>query len=85
MTTSDEKYSLPDSLIFIGDDNTIKTLSKEPVLVYTGSGNEGNNKTTSISWEQNKGILFKVIEPLYNCETYSAIINWMISTEKLKI
>ena len=70
---------------FLGDDNTIKTLSKEPVLVYTGSGNEGNNKTTSISWEQNKGILFKVIEPLYNCETYSAIINWMISTEKLKI
>lgn len=26
------------------NDETIKTLSQEPTLVYTGSGNEGNHK-----------------------------------------
>lgn len=83
LTTSDEKYSLPDSLIFIGEDNTIETLSKEPILVYTGTGNEGDTKITTINWEQSKGILFKVIEPLYNGETYSTLINWIISAEKL--
>lgn len=44
LMTSDEKYSLPESLIFIGDDNNIETLSKEPTLVYTGER----------KWRQNK-------------------------------
>ncbi len=44
LMTSDERYSLPESLIFIGDDNNIETLSKELTLVYTGER----------KWRQNK-------------------------------
>lgn len=83
MKTSDNKYSLPKSLIFIGTDGTMHTLSKEPTLVYTGTGNDGMAKTTNIIWSQKQGILFKVIEPLYNGETYSAEIHWKLSVEKL--
>lgn len=83
LTSGDGKYTLNDSLIFMENDETIKTLSQEPTLVYTGSGNEGTTKTTTITWEKNKGILFKVIEPLYNGETYTTQIHWKLASEKM--
>ena len=83
LKTSDGKYSLPNSLIFMEADGNIHTLGKEPTLVYTGVGNEGMAKTTIINWSQKQGILFKVIEPLYNGETYSAEIHWMLVEEEI--
>ena len=83
MKTSDGKYSLPNSLVFIDSDGNIHTLSKDPSLEYTGEENDGLTKTTNITWSQKQGVLFKVIEPLYNGETYSAEINWRLSAEKL--
>lgn len=83
MKTNDGKYSLPNSLIFIDNDGNMHTLSKQPTLVYTGEENDGLTKTTNITWSQKQGILFKVIEPLYNGETYSAEIQWKVSAEKL--
>lgn len=83
MKTNDGKYSLPNSLIFIDNDGNMHTLSKQPTLVYTGEGNDGLTKTTNITWSQKQGILFKVIKPLYNGETYSAEIQWKVSAEKL--
>ena len=83
LTTSDNKHSLPDSLIFIDENTQIKTLSKEPTLIYSGTANEGTTKTTEITWAENTGILFKIIDPLYNGEKYSTLINWILSNEIL--
>ena len=49
LTTSDNKHSLPDSLIFIDENAQIKTLSREPTLIYSGTANEGTTKTTEIT------------------------------------
>lgn len=83
LTTSDNKHSLPDSLIFIDENAQIKTLSKEPTLIYSGTDNEGTTKTTEITWAENTGILFKIIDPLYNGEKYSTLINWILTNEIL--
>lgn len=83
LTTFDNKHSLPDSLIFIDENAQIKTLSKEPTLIYSGTDNEGTTKTTEITWAENTGILFKIIDPLYNGEKYSTLINWILTNEIL--
>ena len=84
LSTSDNSHTLPDSLVFIDDNQKITLLSKEPTLIYSGSPNEGTTKTTSISWSADTGILFKINEPLYNGETYSTLINWILSSEILE-
>jgi len=62
LSTSDNKYTLTDSLIFIDENNEIKTLEKTPTLIYTGTKNDGNTKTTMISWKENNGIIkFKLL------------------------
>ena len=81
--TTANNHTLPDSLIFIDNDSSIKTLGTTPVLVYSGTPNDGNTKTTDISWKEDSGILFKIIEPLYNGEKYTTMINWMLSNEVL--
>lgn len=84
LSTSDNKHLLKDSLIFIDADNKISTLGTTPTLIYSGSPNGGNTKTTNISWAENVGILFKVIDPLYNGETYSTSINWILTGTALE-
>lgn len=85
LTTADNKHTLPDSLIFVQDDKTIKTLSTTPTLIYSGTSNEGTTKTTTttISWTEDTGILFKVNKPLYNGETYSTLIHWTLTNVAL--
>ena len=81
LMTADGKHSLPGSLVFINDNNELKTLEKSPNLIFSGTPNDGTTKTTTISWKENTGILFEVIEPLYNGETYSTLINWILTSE----
>ena len=83
MTSTDEKYVLPNSLIFVTDTNEVKTLGNTPTLIYAGTGNEGNTKTTNIEWNKTTGILFQVIEPLHNEETYKTSIKWILTSEIL--
>lgn len=83
LTTSDEKHLLQDSLIFMDENKNMTTLSSKPTLIYSGTGNDGNTKTTDITWSEATGILFKVIDPLYNGETYSTLINWKLTNELL--
>ena len=64
--TSENELILPDSLVYIGDDDTVIPLSTTPTLVYSGSKNDGEIKTTIIQWETNKGILLQVNKPLQN-------------------
>lgn len=79
LITQDGKHSLPDSLIFVDNNQQIKALSKTPTLIYAGTSNNGNPKTTTITWSENTGILFKINKPLYNGETYSTTINWNLT------
>ena len=60
--------------------NKIITLNETPTLLFTGSSNEGYTKTTDISWSEKTGILFKIIDPLYNGETYSTDIKWLLTS-----
>ena len=83
LSTSDDKHSLLNSLIFVDEFNNIVTLSNNPTLIYTGTGNDGNTKITNITWNETTGILFKVIDPLYNGESYSTLIKWVLTTEDL--
>lgn len=54
MKTSDGKYSLPNSLVFIDSEGNMHTLVKEPTLVYTVAGNDGMTKPTNITWGQKR-------------------------------
>lgn len=83
LSSADEKHTLPDSLIYIDNNNKIITLNNSPTLIYSGTENEGITKTTDIEWKENTGILFKVINPLYNGESYSTFINWILSNKLL--
>lgn len=83
LSTTDNKHALPDSLIYVDDNNKIITLSSSPVLIVSGTENGGTTKSTDIEWKENTGILFKVIEPLYNGESYSTLINWILTNEIL--
>lgn len=83
LSTSDEKHSLLDSLVFVDDNKEIHTLGTNPTLIYTGTGNDGNTKNTNIKWDETTGILFKVIDPLYNGESYSTLVKWILTNEIL--
>ena len=84
LSTADGKYSLPDSLIYVDKNNKITTLGNSPTLIFSGTENEGVTKTTDIEWKENSGILSKVISPLYNGESYSTLINWILSNKLLE-
>ena len=83
LSTADDKHALPNSLIFVDDSKNIVTLSNKPTLIYTGTGNEGITKTTDITWNETTGILFEVINPLYNGESYSTSVKWILTNEML--
>ena len=83
LTSSDNKYILNDSLILVTDTGELKTLSENPTLLYSGTENGGNTKTTKIEWTKNTGILFQVINPLHNNEIYTTSIKWILTSEEL--
>ncbi len=70
--------ALKDSLVFVDDDGNINVLSSTPTLVYTGVNNGGNILSTSVSWEEEKGILLQLLEPLEINTYYDAEIIWSI-------
>jgi hypothetical protein len=75
---SDYGIVLGDSLVFVDESGDIKSLSDTPTLVYTGKNNGGSTTTTDITWEENKGILLRLNDPLENNVKYSAQIIWTI-------
>ena len=60
--------------LLVDELNNINILSENPTLVYTGENNGGSVKTTNISWNEDKGILLKLNNPLENNTKYSAEI-----------
>ena len=75
---SDYGIVLSDSLVFVDESGDTKSLSDTPTLVYTGKNNGGSTTITDITWEENKGILLRLNDPLENNVKYSAQIIWTI-------
>lgn len=69
--------------IFVSESGEIKTLNDIPTLVYTGTSSGGTSKTTDIKCNKTDGILFQVIDALYNGETYTTPISWILTEEKI--
>lgn len=67
----------------MSESGEIKTLNDIPTLVYTGTSSGGTSKTTDIKCNKTDGILFQVIDALYNGETYTTPINWIFTEEKI--
>lgn len=51
-------------------------LSTTPLLIYTGTNNLGETKT--ITFNEEKGILLRLLEPLKNNVEYKTTINYYI-------
>ena len=76
--TSSSGIVLKDALVFIDENGDMTTLSDSKTLVYTGTKNDGNVKVTKVTFDNDKGILLKVIEPIINNMEYESIISWSI-------
>ena len=76
--SSDSGIVLDNSLVYVDGDGNIFTLSSVPTLVYTGEDNGGEIKTTSVSFDYDKGILFRVTKPLVNNLLYKTNIIWTL-------
>lgn len=76
--TSQNGYKLKDALVFVDSLGNISPLSTTPTLVYTGKSNDGNLLSTTVRWEENEGILLRLISPLEVNEIYDSNIIWKV-------
>ena len=71
--TSSNGIVLEDSLVFVDEDDNIIPLTKAPVFVYKGEKNDEDVKVTNVMWDENKGILLRIMAPLINQMDYRRI------------
>lgn len=76
---TDNDDILPKALVFKENDN-LSVLSSEKTLVYSGTKNDEEIKTTTISWTKDTGILLQINEPLKKVATYKATLEWGLET-----
>ena len=69
---------LKNSLVYVSPTKEIKVLSKTPTLVYEGLSNDGNTKTTIVTWNEDEGILLQINSPLINNLEYTTNITWIL-------
>lgn len=65
-------------LIYRDSSGNVYPLGASPILVYTGSGNDGNEKVTTVSWNDNEGILLRIDRKVICNREYTASIVWSI-------
>lgn len=65
-------------LIYRDSSCNVYPLGASPILVYTGSGNDGNEKVTTVSWNDNEGILLRIDRKVICNREYTASIVWNI-------
>ena len=65
-------------LIYRDSSGNVYPLEASPILVYTGSGNDGNEKVTTVSWNDNEGILLRIDGRVICNREYTASIVWSI-------
>lgn len=65
-------------LIYRDSSGNVYPLGNSPILVYTGSNNDGNEKVTTVSWNDNEGILLRIDGKVICNREYTASIVWNI-------
>ncbi len=76
--TTETNITLPNSLVFKNQTGELSTLSTTKTLIYTGEENNNELKVTTITWNDNEGILLLVTAPLLNNQEYRAKITWIL-------
>lgn len=76
--TTDSGTTLPNSLVFLDTDNKINVLSSTKTLIYQGEDNKGDTKVIEIVFQEDEGILLRVLETLLANTEYKTKINWSI-------
>lgn len=78
--TSENAYTLPFALIFIDENKTKHYLSTEKTLIYSNTTSE-TPKITTVTMEQNEGLLLELRTYLVNNNTYKTNLTWSIEEE----
>ncbi len=78
--TTATNQSLPNSLVFVDGTGNRQVLGNTPFLIFTGSGNGGKPKNTSVSWAKDNGIMLYVNPTSVTTnKTYSTTITWTLT------
>ncbi len=77
LESSDGKI-LKDSLVYVYDLGNINVLSSISTLIYNGTSNNGQIKTTDVHWSEQTGILLQIKDYLENNVEYEAEITWIL-------
>lgn len=77
---TESDHILRDAVVFTDAEGRYWTMSTTPMTVYTGVPNGGATKVTSITWDNNRGILLRVTDPIYNKEQYTTRLDWTVET-----
>lgn len=75
---SEQGITLKDGLIYKDASGNISALSSNPILVYTGKKNDGNTLNTSVTWNDDEGILLMITDKIINGIEYETNIVWTI-------
>lgn len=66
------------SLVYKDELGNVVTLSDKPTLVYNGKKNSGNVENTSVTWNEDEGILLMINGKIISGLEYSTVILWSL-------
>ena len=75
---SEDGIVLENGLVYKDENGKITVLSSTPTLVYTGNKNDGNTLNTSVTWNNDEGILLMITDKIINNVEYETNIVWTI-------
>lgn len=74
--TTQSGHTLPNAVVFVDENGEMTPLRiDDPIPVFEGGPDE---PATDILWDDSKGILLHVTEPLHNKEEYTASLTWAV-------
>ncbi|MCM3087529.1 Ig-like domain-containing protein [Bhargavaea ginsengi] len=76
LTTIDGTHRLPDSLVFVDENNNSFPLTNGPIEVY--SGHTDQQQMTSIKWSEDQGPLIEVNAGNARAKSYETTITWTL-------
>lgn len=77
------KWTLPNAMVYVDDENELKQISDVPVLIWRGSANGGLIITHEVMWEAAKGLLLTASSSPYRTgEKYTADLTWILETDE---
>lgn len=74
-TTTNEEF---EGEIIFKNNSATYSLTNQKILVYEGTTNDGNTKTTKVTWNENEGILLMINGKIITGKEYTTKILWSI-------